>query len=103
MIIINLTKTEGRDFYFIMDLITEFSSGLANKELKKMKENDPEKYQQTIKMFSNAAELGIHFLRESKEFREAFARIHNEFMNYPESESTIKKAIEKGKQYKNKQ
>ena len=85
----------------IMDLITEFSSGLANKELKKMKENDPEKYQQTIKMFTNAAELGIHFLRESEEFREAFARIHNEFLDYPEAKTTIKKAIEKGKQQQN--
>ncbi len=81
-----------------MDLITEISSGLASKKLEKMKEEDPEKYQQTIKFFTNAAELAVHFIRESKEFREAFARVHNEFLNYPECRSTIEKAIEKGKE-----
>jgi hypothetical protein len=81
----------------IMDLITELSSGLANQELKKMKKSDPKKYQQTIDLFTNAAELGVHFLQESKEFREAFAKIHNEFLKYPECRSTVKKAIKKGK------
>ncbi len=76
------------------NILTEFSASLMEKELSKIKEADPEKYHQTLKMFMAAVDVGIHFLKESPEFREAFAHIHNEFLKYPESKSTIKEAIE---------
>jgi hypothetical protein len=75
------------------NILTELSSTFLKKELDKIKEADPEKYNQTLNMFLAAVNVGIHFLEESLEFREAFARIHNEFLKYPECRSTIKQAL----------
>lgn len=81
------------------ELLTEFSSSILTKELNKMKESDPEKYDQTLKMTLAVTEVGIHFLQESPKFRQAFARIHNEFLKCPESKSTIELAIESGHKF----
>lgn len=77
----------------ITEIITEITSKMAGKELSKMKNSEPEKYDQTLKLFITAAEVGIHFLEESPEFRKAFADIHSRFLDYPETRSLIEKGI----------
>lgn len=77
----------------IRGLFTEVSSSIIHKELDKMKEAEPEEYEETIGMLLAAVEVGIHFLQVSPRFREGFAKIHNEFFKYPESRSTIEQAM----------
>jgi len=81
----------------ISDIMTEMSTSIINKKLEEMKESNPDQYDQTLKMFINSAKLAINFMKESPEFRNVFDKIHREFLNYPESKKTIKKAIEAGK------
>ncbi len=81
----------------ISDIMTEMSSSIINNQLEEMKESNPDQYEQTLKMFINSAKLAINFMKESPEFRDVFDEIHREFLNYPESKNTIKKAIEVGK------
>ncbi|GAB6137742.1 hypothetical protein [Halanaerobaculum tunisiense] len=78
---------------FLPDKLTELSIGMVNKELEEVKESDPEEYEETIKMLLLMTEIATHFLQESQEFREAFAKIHTEFLKRPERKQVIEEAI----------
>ncbi len=80
-------------------MLTEFSSTMANKKLRNIKNSDPEEYEEVLKMFLTASEVVIHFLHESPEFRDAFSRVHNEFMKYPECRASIEQALEAYQKY----
>ncbi|GAB6100090.1 hypothetical protein JCM16358_19690 [Halanaerocella petrolearia] len=78
---------------FLTDEFAELSIGMVNKKLKKMEESEPEKYDESLEMILLLTEIATHFLKESKEFREAFAEIHAEFLKYPESRQVIEESI----------
>ena len=73
---------------------------MVNEDLKKMKEGNPEKYDQTEEMMVLLAEIATHFLKESPEFRKKFAKIHAKFLEYPESKQVIEKSVSAYDQYK---
>ncbi|MBO8137443.1 MAG: hypothetical protein H0Z40_04840 [Desulfotomaculum sp.] len=75
-------------------MMMELLSSLTNFSVQDLKNKDPDKYQDIIKLSVNLTNMGIEMLRESPEFRESFARIHNEFLKYPESRSTIEHAYQ---------
>lgn len=83
----------------LTDMLAQMSTEMMNEHLEKVK-SDPEKYDKVLQMTLKATELGIVYLRESREFREAFARIHAEFFKYPESREFIKAALNAYSQHK---
>ncbi|ADL11678.1 hypothetical protein [Acetohalobium arabaticum] len=78
---------------------TELSAKIALDNLNELKESDPEEYNKTVKAFIAATEVGIKILKESPEFRQAFAEIHAEFLKYPEAKKVIKKAQETNEEF----
>jgi len=80
--------------------MTEFSARLAIDNLNELKNSDPKEYDETLKAFIAATEVGIQMLKESQEFRKAFAKIHAEFLKYPESKEVIEKALEANNEFR---
>jgi hypothetical protein len=85
------------------DKLKEMSIEIVSQHLEEMKDADTKDYDKTLKMILLMTEVAIHFLKESKEFREKFAEIHAEFIKSAESESIIKKSIIAYKNFKEKQ
>ena len=82
----------------ILNLLSEVGAAGANKYIEKLKEEDPDQFDRIADLFVNLTDLGVHILRTSPEFRDQFARIHTEFMKYPECQEVIiesKEAIER--------
>ncbi|SKA01008.1 hypothetical protein [Selenihalanaerobacter shriftii] len=77
--------------------ITELSAKLTIDNLNQLKESDPKKYDETLKLFIVAAEVGTKMLKESPKFRKVFAEIHAEFLKYPESKEVIETALNANK------
>jgi len=77
---------------FLTGMVSDFSSEMMNDYLEKTKD-DPQKRETLLKMSLIGVELGIILLQESKEFREAFGKIHAEFFKHPESKEVIRQAI----------
>lgn len=71
-------------------MILEMLSNLPEKELK---ERHPEKNPHFVKAVVAMTDIAHEMIKESPEFREAFARVHAEFLKYPESRSTIEEAF----------
>ena len=80
--------------------MTEFSARLAIDNLNELKNSDPKEYDETLKAFIAATEVGIQMLKESQEFRKAFAKIHAEFLKHPESKEVIEKALEANNEFR---
>ncbi|MBM7624994.1 hypothetical protein [Sporohalobacter salinus] len=78
---------------------TELSAKLALDNLNELKESDPKKYDETVKAFIAATKAGTKILKESPEFRKAFAQIHAEFVKYPEAQEVIKAAQKNNKDF----
>lgn len=74
--------------------MTELSAKMSLDNLNELKNSNPEEYDETLKMFVAATKVGIQFLKESPEFREAFAEIHAEFLKHPECKQVIEEAFE---------
>jgi len=77
---------------FLTDVVSGFSTEMMNNYLEKIKE-DPQKRENLLKTVLLGTEVGIILLQESEEFREAFGRIHAEFLKYPESKDVLQKAM----------
>ena len=94
MMFINVFGPFGRQ-YLRGDVIMfmELLSNMANFSAREMKQAHPEKYQNFVEAVINLTEISVELIRQSPEFREAFARVHNEFLKYPESKATIKEAM----------
>lgn len=80
-------------------MIFDMLSNLPENAMKELKERQPEKNQHFINTIVAMTDIGVDMLRESPEFRRAFARIHNEFLKYPESRETIEQALQAQKQF----
>jgi TRAP-type C4-dicarboxylate transport system substrate-binding protein len=78
---------------------TELSAKMTLDNLNKLKESNPEEYDETIKAFIAATEVGINFLKESPEFRKAFAKIHKEFLKYPECREVIEAGLQANEKF----
>lgn len=74
-------------------MLVNMLTGFTGEAIKKIKESTPEERQNIAKMAAEFLDLSTVLLRESPEFRSAFARIHTEFFRYPESGETIRQAL----------
>lgn len=68
----------------LQELMTSMTADKLN-ELKK----DPAKHEEFVRMIVSALDMSTELLKESAEFRQAFARVHTEFFKYPECQETI--------------
>ena len=80
-------------------MIFDMLSNLPENAMKELKERHPEKNQHIVNTIVAMTDIGVDMLKESPEFRKAFARIHNEFLKYPESRETIEQAIKAQKEF----
>lgn len=83
----------------IVNVISELEAAFGNITVESLKNEDPEKLSQITKLFNNLTELAIHIMRKSPEFRTQFAKIHSEFLKYPECRQVIDSSINAIKQY----
>lgn len=74
-----------------MDLINMIS-GIADGSLERIKKSDPAKHRKMIEFALSLFDIGIMMMKDSPEVRQAFARIHAEFLKYPECRETIEQA-----------
>lgn len=74
-------------------MLMELISNMANFSAREMRQAHPEKYHNFVEAVINLTEMTVDLIRESPEFRESFARVHNEFLKYPESRATIEEAM----------
>ena len=80
-------------------MIFDMLSNLSEDAMKELRERHPEKNQHIVNTIIAMTDIGVDMLRESPEFRRAFARIHNEFLKYPESQETIEQALRAQKEF----
>lgn len=78
----------------IPDPLVELQNYFSNMYVKSLKEKDPEELDKLTELLNNMTEVAIHVLRESPEFREKFAKIHREFLKYPEANPLIEDSKE---------
>ncbi len=86
----------------ITKLISETSTLIANNYVSELNEKKPEELNEISMLFNNLTELAIHVLKESPEFRSQFARIHKEFLKYPECKEVIEESYNAVSKYQNK-
>lgn len=80
-------------------MLLEMLSNLPENTIKELKEHHLEKNEHVINTVIALTDIATDMLRESPEFRKAFARIHEEFLKHPESQTTIEQAINAKKQF----
>lgn len=74
-------------------MVTELTSKITIDNLQKIKDDDPQKYDETLKLIITITEVATHILNNSPGFRKAFAEIHKEFLKHPESREVIDAAL----------
>ncbi len=74
-------------------MLNQIFINITEEVLERMKDSTLEGRQQMSKIAAEFTNITIQLLKENPEFRDAFARIHAEFFNYPESEIVIRQAI----------
>jgi len=83
----------------IKDYISEKGNYIANNYLEVLLKKNPKELDEMTNLINNMTEIAIHLLRESPEFRRQFARIHSEFLKYPESREVIEDSIKAFSKY----
>ncbi|MTI70096.1 MAG: hypothetical protein FH751_07595 [Firmicutes bacterium] len=78
----------------ITNILFELQTSMANIYANNLKNENPKNLDEVAKLFNNLAEVSIHLLRENPEFRTQFARVHAEFLKYPESRQVIEDSIQ---------
>lgn len=74
-------------------MLNQIFTNISEEVLERMKDSTPEDKQRMSKIAAEFTNMTMQLLKESPEFRDAFARIHAELFNYPESEIVIRHAI----------
>ncbi|GAB6180436.1 hypothetical protein JCM14036_17550 [Desulfotomaculum defluvii] len=74
-------------------MILEMFSNLSENAMIELRDNHPEKNEKIVHAMVALTDIATNMLKESPEFRRAFARVHEEFLRYPESKSTIEQAL----------
>ena len=74
-------------------MILDFLSQLPENAAQEFKDSHPEKNEHMVKTMIALTDMATNMLRESPEFRQAFARAHEEFLKFPESKTTIERAM----------
>jgi hypothetical protein len=74
-------------------MMLDFLTALADGGIKKLQSTDPKDREHLISMMVTALDLGTELMRESPEFRRAFARVHEEFLHYPESRGSLEEGL----------
>ncbi|MGI6092697.1 MAG: hypothetical protein GX348_07700 [Veillonellaceae bacterium] len=69
-------------------MLEELMTSMATDKLAELKK-DPTKHEEFVRMVVSALDMSTELLKESPEFRQAFARVHTEFFKYPECQETI--------------
>jgi hypothetical protein len=84
----------------INDIFAEMGIHFAGDYTASLKEKEPEKFDQITRLLNNMSEIALQVLQTDAEFRLNFARIHAEFLKYPESRQVIEASINSFGQYK---
>ncbi|SFH26972.1 hypothetical protein SAMN05660649_04501 [Desulfotomaculum arcticum] len=74
-------------------MLTELITGISQMTARELREAGEPERKKLVEALTDLTELGIALLHESPEFRQAFARIHSEFLMFPESRDTIEQAF----------
>lgn len=74
-------------------LMTELMAAPTGAALQSIREGDPDRYDNLHRAFIASVEVATEFLKSSPEFREAFGRVHAEFLRYPESRGVMHQAL----------
>lgn len=80
-------------------MILEMLNNLPENAIKELREHHPEKNENFVSAMVALTDIATAMLRESPEFRKAFARAHEEFLKHPESKSTIETAIQAQREF----
>ena len=72
-------------------MLTELMVEMTHKKLEKLKK-DPNKHKELVEAIISFTDFATELLKDSPEFRTAFARIHSQFLQYPECRSVIQDA-----------
>lgn len=84
----------------ISEMFSEFSASITNSFVEELKKEDPKELDKLSRLFNNFVEVGVHLMRENKDFRIQFARIHTEFLKYPECKEAIQASLDAYKKQK---
>ncbi len=74
-------------------MLLDQAMNIMEKLVNEIKETDSEKRDHFLKSAVSIFEIATDAMRSSPEFREGFARVHSEFLNYPESRETMEQSI----------
>lgn len=74
-------------------ILASVFASISGEAVKKLREAGPEERKNIAQKMAEVLDLSTQFLRESPELRDAFARVHSEFLNYPECVDTIRVAL----------
>lgn len=66
---------------------------LVEKYVQEIQEAEPEKREHFEKIILSLLDVTMDLLKRSPEFRQGFAKIHSDFLDYPESHQTVEKAV----------
>lgn len=69
-------------------MLQELMTKLTADKLEELK-NDPAKHQEMVRMAIASTNFVTQLLKDSPEFRKAFARAHTELFRHPECQETI--------------
>ncbi|MPM43634.1 hypothetical protein SDC9_90311 [bioreactor metagenome] len=69
-------------------MLEELMTSMTADKLKELKK-DPAKHEELVRLVVSALDMSTELLKDSVEFRQAFARVHTEFFKYPECQETI--------------
>ncbi|WP_366924223.1 hypothetical protein MFMK1_001186 [Metallumcola ferriviriculae] len=73
-------------------MILDQGMRVFEKLAEEIKESEPRQRDHLVNSIISFLDITTEVLEESAELREAFARVHGKFMEYPECRSTIKQA-----------
>lgn len=83
-------------------MFLEQGMAMMEKIASALKNSEPEKRDHFLKSALILFDVALEALKNSPEFREAFAKVHMEFLNYPEyANQVISKSIKAYEEYKN--
>lgn len=80
-------------------MILEMMSGFMENAVKELQEAQPAKREEFMQMALSLFQFSTQILKESPEFRRAFAAVHTEFFKYPESQPTISQIFKAEKEF----
>lgn len=79
-------------------MLTELMVEMTQKKLEELKK-DPRKHEELVETIIGFTDLATELIKENPDFRKAFARIHSQFLQYPECIPVIRDALTAYRRY----